>query len=65
MCRALFERALAAIPAEKSKTIWSKYIHYETQYGDLTNLIGIEKRMAEVFPSEGVCDPLISFSRQQ
>jgi cleavage stimulation factor subunit 3 len=48
--RALFERALAAIPSDRSKSIWSRYIDYETQYGDISNLYRIEQRMGEVFP---------------
>ena len=47
--RALFERALAAIPADKSKAIWAKYIEYESQYGDISNLHRIENRMNEKF----------------
>ncbi|KAJ3345530.1 mRNA 3'-end-processing protein rna14, partial [Kappamyces sp. JEL0680] len=60
--RALFERALAAIPPEKSKPIWEKYIEYETQYGDLTNLYGIEKRVNEVFPAED-CNSIESLQK--
>jgi cleavage stimulation factor subunit 3 len=52
--RALFERALSAIPSEKSKPIWARYIEYETQYGDLTNLYRIEKRLNEVFSIDDV-----------
>lgn len=48
--RALFERALAAIPADRSHPIWAKYINYETQYGDLTNLHKLQQRRAQSFP---------------
>lgn len=50
----MFERALSAIPPEASYPIWKKYVEYETQYGDLTNLYGIEKRRDAVFPNEDV-----------
>jgi cleavage stimulation factor subunit 3 len=49
--RALFERALQAVPEDKSHPIWKKYIDYETQYGDLTNLYGIESRFKKVADS--------------
>ncbi|KAI8897597.1 hypothetical protein BC833DRAFT_649433 [Globomyces pollinis-pini] len=52
--RALFERALSTIPTERSKLIWQKYLDYETQYGDLTNLYRIEKRFTDVFASGDV-----------
>ncbi|KAJ3252779.1 mRNA 3'-end-processing protein rna14 [Boothiomyces macroporosus] len=52
--RALFERALSQIPPERSRALWTKYIDYETQYGDLSNLYKIEKRLGEVFPTEDV-----------
>jgi cleavage stimulation factor subunit 3 len=52
--RALFERALSAVPAEKSRPIWNRYIEYETQYGDLSNLYRIEKRISEVFSIDDV-----------
>lgn len=49
--RALFERALAVIPQDKAKKLWKKYIDYETQYGDLTNLNGIQRRMDAIYPA--------------
>jgi cleavage stimulation factor subunit 3 len=52
--RALFERALAAVPPERSQPIWQKYINYETQYGDLTNLHKIQQRRAQAFPQENL-----------
>ena len=52
--RALFERALSSLPASKSRPLWDKYIDYETQYGDLTNLHGLEKRYASLFPPRPV-----------
>ena len=47
--RALFERALSAIPSDKSGPLWAKYIEYESQYGDISNLHRIEKRRNEAF----------------
>jgi cleavage stimulation factor subunit 3 len=52
--RALFERALATIPAQRSRPIWAKYINYETQYGDLTNLHKLQQRRAMAFPKENM-----------
>jgi len=50
--RALFERALSTIPAQKSKPIWDKFLHYEQQYGDLTTLFRVEKRRREAYPED-------------
>ena len=52
--RALFERALSSLPPSKSRPILEKYIDYEMQYGDLTNLHGLEKRYAMLFPPRPV-----------
>jgi cleavage stimulation factor subunit 3 len=46
--RALFERALSAIPSNQSEPIWKRYIQYETQYGDVSNLYKIEKRKSQI-----------------
>lgn len=52
--RALFERALSSLPVANSRPLWEKYIEYETQYGDLTNLHALEKRFAALFPPRPV-----------
>ena len=52
--RALFERALSSLPPSKARPVWEKYIDYEMQYGDLTNLHGIENRYAKLFPPRPV-----------
>jgi hypothetical protein len=52
--RALFERALSAIPDIRSQPIWTKYVSYESQYGDLANLHKLQERRAQAFPQEGM-----------
>ncbi|KAI8920212.1 hypothetical protein DFJ77DRAFT_233633 [Powellomyces hirtus] len=50
--RALFERALSALPADRAKPIWAKLLAYETEYGDLANVLKSEKRRADAYPGE-------------
>ncbi|KAI9031293.1 hypothetical protein DFJ74DRAFT_655243 [Hyaloraphidium curvatum] len=50
--RALFERSLLAVPADKARVIWSKFAAYEAQFGDLGSLLRVEKRRAEAFPED-------------
>lgn len=52
--RALFERALATIPPSRCQTIWAKFMFYETQYGDLTNLHKLQQRRANSYPTENM-----------
>ena len=49
--RALFERTLATMPAEKAEQIWSKFLDYENKYGDLASIQNVEKRRNEALPS--------------
>ncbi|KNC99538.1 uncharacterized protein SPPG_04928 [Spizellomyces punctatus DAOM BR117] len=50
--RALFERALSALPSARAKPIWAKFLSYEMSYGDLANVLKIEKRRADAYPTE-------------
>ncbi|KAI8807587.1 hypothetical protein BJ742DRAFT_812149 [Cladochytrium replicatum] len=50
--RALFERALSAMPAARSRQIWTKFLEFENQYGDLTTFLKNEKRRKEAYPEE-------------
>ncbi len=54
--RALFERALALIPASRSSGIWQKYISYETQYGDLGQLHKLQARRDAAIGTQGDVD---------
>lgn len=38
------------MPADKTRTIWSKFAAYEAEFGDLASLLRVEKRRAEAFP---------------
>ncbi|KAJ3047615.1 mRNA 3'-end-processing protein rna14, partial [Rhizophlyctis rosea] len=48
--RALFERALSALPPERAREVWAKFLDYENQYGELGNVIKIERRRGEAYP---------------
>ncbi|KAI8148365.1 hypothetical protein BJV82DRAFT_263631 [Fennellomyces sp. T-0311] len=49
--RALFERTLATMSAQKAEQIWSKFLDYENKYGDLASIQSVEKRRNEALPS--------------
>ncbi|KAI8824353.1 uncharacterized protein EV422DRAFT_317763 [Fimicolochytrium jonesii] len=50
--RALFERALAALPPQRAKPVWAKLLAYETENGDLANVLKTETRRAEAYPED-------------
>ncbi|KAL8606799.1 hypothetical protein ACOMHN_049628 [Nucella lapillus] len=47
--RVLFERILSSghIPPEKSTDIWSRFLAFESQVGDLASIVKVEKRRAQ------------------
>ncbi|KAF5371988.1 hypothetical protein D9615_008143 [Tricholomella constricta] len=50
--RALFERVIGAFPPERARPLWERWARYEYQYGDLDAAQKLEKRIAEVFPTD-------------
>ncbi|KAI0771691.1 hypothetical protein BD413DRAFT_475587 [Trametes elegans] len=50
--RALFERVIGNFAPEKARPLWERWARYEYQYGDLAAAQKLEKRMAEVYPSD-------------
>ncbi|KAG0697093.1 hypothetical protein DFH29DRAFT_165718 [Suillus ampliporus] len=50
--RALFERVITAFPPERARPLWERWARYEYQYGDLEAAQKLEKRIAEVYPSD-------------
>ncbi|KAJ3179227.1 mRNA 3'-end-processing protein rna14 [Gaertneriomyces sp. JEL0708] len=50
--RALFERALSSLPSEKAKPVWARFLAYEIDYGELNNVLKVEKRRAEAYAKE-------------
>ncbi|RCH78818.1 mRNA 3'-end-processing protein rna14, partial [Rhizopus stolonifer] len=52
--RALFERTLATMPAEKAGPIWLKFLDYENKYGDLASVQSVEKRRIEAMANPNV-----------
>ncbi|KAF9236911.1 hypothetical protein BU15DRAFT_76511 [Melanogaster broomeanus] len=50
--RALFERVIATFPSEKARPLWERWARYEYQFGDLEAAQKLEKRIAEVYPTD-------------
>ncbi|KAG6841341.1 hypothetical protein C0991_012166 [Blastosporella zonata] len=50
--RALFERVIGTFPSERARSLWERWARYEYQYGDLDSAQNLEKRIAEVYPSD-------------
>ncbi|KAG6910176.1 hypothetical protein DXG01_012625 [Tephrocybe rancida] len=50
--RALFERVIGTFPAERARSLWERWARYEYQYGDLDAAQKLEKRIAEVYPTD-------------
>ncbi|KAF9530907.1 hypothetical protein CPB83DRAFT_919848 [Crepidotus variabilis] len=50
--RALFERVISSFPPEKARPLWERWARYEYQYGDLEAALKLEKRMADVYPTD-------------
>ncbi|KAF1803012.1 hypothetical protein FB192DRAFT_1421002 [Mucor lusitanicus] len=62
--RALFERTLATMPAEKAGPIWLKFLDYENKYGDLASIQSVEKRRIEAMATPSV-NTMESFLKRQ
>ncbi|KAF8890420.1 hypothetical protein BD779DRAFT_1622535 [Infundibulicybe gibba] len=50
--RALFERVIATFPPDRARPLWERWARFEYQYGDLEAAQKLEKRIAEVYPSD-------------
>ncbi|KAI0922183.1 hypothetical protein AcW1_004043 [Taiwanofungus camphoratus] len=50
--RALFERVISTFSAERARPLWDRWARYEYQFGDLAAAQKLEKRIAEVYPSD-------------
>ncbi|KAL0060538.1 mRNA 3'-end-processing protein rna14 [Marasmius tenuissimus] len=50
--RALFERVIGTFQPADARDLWERWARYENQYGDLETVQKLEKRIAEVYPSE-------------
>ncbi|KAK1358777.1 Cleavage stimulation factor subunit 3 [Heracleum sosnowskyi] len=51
--RALFERALSALPPEKSVEVWKRFTQFEQTYGDLASMLKVEQRRKEALSGTG------------
>ncbi|KAJ4966109.1 hypothetical protein NE237_017958 [Protea cynaroides] len=51
--RALFERALSALPAEESVEVWKRFAQFEQTYGDLASMLKVEQRRKEALSRTG------------
>ena len=54
--RAVFERTISKIPANKAKPLWDRWARYECQFSDLSAIQKLDARIAEAYP-EGVPIP--------
>lgn len=63
--RALFERTLATMSAEKAAPIWLKFLDYENKYGDLASIQNVEKRRIEAMGDVALANPMESFLKRQ
>ncbi|KIK92794.1 hypothetical protein PAXRUDRAFT_829635 [Paxillus rubicundulus Ve08.2h10] len=50
--RALFERVIQTFPPERARPLWERWARYEYQFGDLEAAQKLEKRIAEVYPTD-------------
>ncbi|KAI0689097.1 hypothetical protein BC835DRAFT_1549432 [Cytidiella melzeri] len=50
--RALFERVVNVFPADRARPIWDRWARYEYQFGSLEASQALEKRIAEVYPTD-------------
>ncbi|EAU82402.2 mRNA 3'-end-processing protein RNA14 [Coprinopsis cinerea okayama7 len=50
--RALFERVITTFSPERARPLWERWARYEYQYGDLESALKLEKRIAEVYPTD-------------
>jgi len=49
--RALFEKVLSTIPAERAPEIWNAFQKFETLCGNLDTIIKLEKRRSDAYPT--------------
>ncbi|KAI8874785.1 Suf-domain-containing protein, partial [Backusella circina FSU 941] len=57
--RALFERTLATMPADKSAPVWEKFLDYENKYGDLASVQNVEKRRIEAINTSSAMESFL------
>lgn len=48
--RAVFERTISKIPAEKAKPLWRRWADHEYLFGDLAAIQKLDARLAETYP---------------
>ena len=50
--RAVFERTVSSIPAERARIIWNRWSDYEYCYGDTSAIARLESRLHDLYPDE-------------
>jgi cleavage stimulation factor subunit 3 len=48
--RALFEKSVGSLEAEKARPIWQRWLQYQMGVADLATIIKLDKRVAEAYP---------------
>ncbi|TFK53338.1 Suf-domain-containing protein [Heliocybe sulcata] len=60
--RALFERVIGSFPPDKARPLWERWARYVYQYQNLETALNLEKRIAEVYPTD---PPIKRFAQRQ
>ena len=61
--RVLYERVLSSgqVPPEKSIEIWSRFLAFESEVGDLASIQKVEKRRAQAIEKVSYCSCLVEY----
>ncbi|WFC99890.1 mRNA 3'-end-processing protein rna14 [Malassezia yamatoensis] len=50
--RAVFERTVSSLPADKARVVWDRWVEYEACYGDTSGCTRLETRLQDLYPDE-------------
>ncbi|KAK9897245.1 Suf-domain-containing protein [Cystobasidium minutum MCA 4210] len=57
--RAVFERTITKLPADKAEPLWNRWSEYLYQYGDLASIQKIDARLAETYTNVPAIDRFV------
>lgn len=61
--RVLFERLLSVMPKDKCSPVLSRYMEFESQYGDITSILTIDKRISQAYSALETQTPEVPVER--